>query len=44
MRKKTDLVIFKAGKKFRSKIRSADISTITIENTPGGTPWGQIVL
>ena len=23
---------------------SVDISTITIENMPGGTPWGQIVL
>jgi hypothetical protein len=23
---------------------SADISTITIENMPGGTPWGQAQL
>ena len=28
----------------KSDIDFADISTITIENMPGGIPWGQIVL
>jgi hypothetical protein len=30
-------------RKLHALTDSIDISTITIENMPGGTPWGQIV-
>jgi hypothetical protein len=35
---------FNRKKKHFALTDSADISTITIENMPGDTPWGQIVL
>jgi hypothetical protein len=37
-------IIYSTSFRYNALTDSADISTITIENMPGGTPWGQAQL